>query len=480
MSQKSITKNYIYNLVYQVLILVLPIITTPYISRVLGATNVGIYSYTYTNLSYFILFGALGVYLYGQREIAYAGKDESKRKQIFWEIVIFRFITMAIAIIIYYIALVQNSEYHKYYAIWSLELLATAFDIGWFFQGMEDFKKTVTRNVLVRLISVTLIFIIVKNEADLFKYITIYAIADLLGNLSLWLYLPRYFKGIKVNNIQIWAHLVPIVMLFIPQISNQIYNMLDKTMLGKMITDKSEAGFYEEGQKVIRVLLTITTSLGIVMVPRMASIFATGDKEKAKEYLKKSFRFVFFLAFPIIFGIVSISEAFVPMFFGPGYEKSSTLINILSPTILLAGVANVVGVQYLLPAKKQKEYTISIVTGLIVNFILNYILILKYDSIGASISTVLSELLVVVIQIYLVRREISIKEILSLTYTYFFAGIVMFMACLITKHYLGITVGAMITQIVVGIIVYAGILFIIKDEFLYMFLDKAKSMIRRK
>lgn len=480
MSKKSLTKNYIYNLVYQILILVLPLITTPYTSRVLGAQNIGIYSYTYSILSYFILFGALGVALYGQREIAYVGNNKEKSKKTFLEIVLCRLVTMIIAIIIYYIFYMRNGEYAIYYRIWVLELLATIFDISWFFQGIEEFKKTVTRNVIVRLISVTLIFVLVKTPADLIKYITIYAVADLVGNLSLWLYLPKYFKGVKVTNIKILNHLSAIILLFIPQIANQIYNLLDKTMIGNIILDKSEVGYYEQGQKVVRVLLTLVTSLGIVMIPRMASTFASGDKEKVHDYMKKSFKFVFFLAFPIMFGIMSVSEIFVPIFFGEGYEKVAILINVISPTILLTGMANVMGTQYLLPTKKQKEYTISILAGLIVNFILNYILINLYNSIGASIATVVSQFIVVIVELYIIKSEIEIKEIMKLSYTYITSGLVMLVACLIIKWIIGASLQTMIIQIVVGAAIYMLMLYFLKDDYLGMFINKAKDIFFRK
>lgn len=161
---KSVKKNFIYNLVYQVLVLILPIITTPYISRVLGPENVGIYSFTISIVTYFTLFGSLGVSLYGQREIAYARENKTKRKKIFLEIIIFRFITMAIAMVVYYFIYVRSNQYQQYYQILLFYLVAAAFDISWFFQGMEEFKKTVTRNVIVRIASVCCIFIFVKNR----------------------------------------------------------------------------------------------------------------------------------------------------------------------------------------------------------------------------------------------------------------------------------------------------------------------------
>lgn len=477
MPKKSITKNYIYNLVYQILTLILPLITTPYISRVLEAEKIGIYSYTYSILSYFLLFGALGVALYGQREIAYAGDDKVKRKKLFWEIQICRFFATFIASVIYFIFFMRAGEYSIYYRIWFLELVAIGIDISWFFQGIEEFKKTVTRNIVVRIISVILIFVLVKTPEDLIKYITIYAVADLIGNLSLWLYLPKYFKGIKIKNINAFVHLPAIILLFIPQIASQIYNLLDKTMIGNMIADKAEVGYYEQAQKVIRVLLTIVTSLGTVMIPRMASTFASGDNKKLFEYMRKSFKFVFFLAFPIMFGIMSISKSFVPVFFGEGYEKVVILINVMAPTILLNGMANVIGTQYLLPTKRQKEYTIAIVSGLLINFILNYILIKLYYSLGASIATIISELLVVGIEFYVIRKDMNVKKVIKSGINYILSGGIMLIFSILIQSILGINIYTMIVQIIIGILVYVISLWILKDEYLKMFINRVKNIL---
>ena len=472
MSKKSITKNYLYNLTYQVLILILPLITTPYLARVLGAKGTGIYSYTYTIVNYFVLFGSLGVALYGQREIAYAQQKKHKRKKIFIELVTFRFITIAIATIVYYMLFMRTGEYSQYYRILLFEILAGAFDISWFFQGLEEFKKTVTRNILVRTISVALIFIFVKKEEDLITYMYIYSLADFIGNLTLWMYLPKYFKGVKVKNINITHQIGPIILLFIPQITTKLYNMLDTTMLGKMIADKTETGYYEQSQKVIRLLLTVVTSLGTVMIPRMANMFANGEKKAINYYMKRSFSFVFLLSFPMMFGVISISKAFTPVFFGPGYEKTATLMCIISPIVLLMGVANVLGNQYLLPTKRQREYTISVGAGVIANFILNYIFISLWASVGACIATVLSQVVVDYMQFKQLKNEVKFKTIVKLSYKYLFASIVMFIACNLTKIIVSRGIASIILQIVVGIAVYGFILIRLKDEYLYMLLRK--------
>ena len=472
MPKKSIAKNYMYNLVYQILILVLPLITTPYLARVLGANGTGIYSYTYTIVNYFVLFGSLGVALYGQREIAYAQNKKHKRKKIFIELVIFRFITIGIATLAYYFCFMKTGVYSQYYRILIFELIAGAFDISWFFQGLEEFKKTVTRNILVRTISVALIFIFVKKQQDLTTYMYIYSLADLIGNLTLWLYLPRYFRGVKVKNINLMAQIRPIILLFIPQITIKLYNMLDTTMLGNMVADKTEAGYYEQGQKVIRLLLTVVTSLGTVMIPRMANMFANGEKKQINYYMKKSFCFVFLLSFPMMFGVISVAEAFTPVFFGDGYEKVAILMSIISPILLLMGISNVLGNQYLIPTKRQKEYTIAVGIGVVVNFILNYFCIMLWKSIGACIATVLSQIVVDYIQIKELKHEVDFKSIFKLSYKYLFASILMFIACNLTKLIISTGITSIVLQVLVGFLVYTFTLIRLKDEYIYMFLKK--------
>jgi O-antigen/teichoic acid export membrane protein len=369
----------------------------------------------------------------------------------------------------------RGKQYHTYYSILLIELLAAGFDISWFFQGIEEFKKTVIRNVLVRIVSVTLVFVLVKTSGDLWKYILIYSLADFLGNILLWVYLPKYLKGEKVSNLQLKRHIVPLIMLFIPQITTKIYNLLDTTMLGAIVSDKKENGYYEQSQKVIRLLLTIVTSLGTVMIPRMANTFATGNKNQINKYIKNSFNFVFIISFPMMFGISIVADEFVPIFFGDGYEKSALLIKIFSPMLILMGIENVIGTQYLLPTKRQKEYTIAVFLGVIVNLILNFIFINLWNSIGASIATVLSQLIVDSIQIYFVRNDIKWKPLIRLAIRYFVASFTMFIVCLLLKFIVNKGFISVIIQCIVGASVYLGILLIFKDKFLNTILEKIKS-----
>ena len=291
----------------------------------------------------------------------------------------------------------------------------------------------------------------------------------------LWLYLPKYLKGGKIPKLDFRIHLLPILLLFIPQITNKLYNLLDTTMLGAIVADKSETGFYEQSQKVIRVLLTIVTSLGVVMIPRVANTFKNGNKKQINSYIKNSFNFVFIISFPMMFGIALVADAFVPIFFGQGYEKSALLIKIFCPMLILMGIENVIGTQYLLPTKRQKEYTISVAIGVVVNLILNFIFINLWQSIGAAISTIISQIVVDGIQIYFVRKDIKWKSIIQLFVKYLFASVIMFGICYLTNFIIETGIVSIILKCVVGVLIYLIMLLLLKDKFLYKIIDTVKG-----
>lgn len=479
--KKSIAKNYLYNVSYQILVMILPIITTPYVSRVLGAENIGIYSYTLSITTFFILFGSLGIALYGQREIAYLQENKKRYSITFWEIFILRCITMAISIIVFYFVFaIGNNDYNLYYKILIIELIGNVIDISWFFQGLEEFKKTVLRNTFVKLIGLVLIFTLVKDSNDLPIYFGIYVLSTFLGNLSLWFYLPKYLAKIKFSELKIFRHSKPTIELFIPQIAIQVYTLLDKTMIGAIIVDKSEVGYYEQAQKIVKVLLSLITSLGTVMLPRIASTFAEGNNKKVKQYMKNSFNLVFLLAFPLMMGLISVSDAFVPFFFGNGYEKVSTIMKVICPIILFIGLSNVTGTQYLLPTKRQKEFTISVICGAVVNFIINSLLIPKYASIGASIGTVIAEFTVTSVQMYYTRKDFEIGKVIALSKNYILSSLIMFVFCMVTGHFINNNVISIIAQIFVGIVSYFLVLSILKDEFFNKIFSSITSKLHKK
>lgn len=478
--KKSIAKNYIYNLAYQILLIIMPIITTPYLARTLGASGTGIYSYTISIVTYFILFGSLGIAMYGQREIAFVQDDVKKRSKIFFELVILRISTMIISMLFFFIIYCRNGEYAVYYKILLIEMIANCCDISWFFQGMEDFKKTATRNIIVKLLSVCSIFLFIKNESDVVTYILIYVITTLLGNVTLWLGIRKYIQKVKIKELEILKQLKPTIALFIPQVAVQVYTVLDKTMIGTISGNMSEVGYYEQTQKIVKLLLTIITAFGTVMVPRISKCYADNETSKIKEYMQKTFKFVYMLAIPLVLGIIAVSDNFVPIFFGDGYEKVKVLMKIMSLIILFIGLSNVTGTQYLLSTKRQKQYTISVFCGAIVNAILNLLLIICWESLGAVIATVIAEFTVTLVQFYFVKDTFNIAETIKLSKNYFWAGLIMFTIIFPINFVIQSNMLAIIIQVILGIGLYFSILLIKKDELLMELKNKMMFKIKGK
>lgn len=473
---KKVIKNYLYNLSYQILIIVLPLITTPYVSRVLGAKGIGTYGYTNSITQYFILFGCIGLNLYGQREIAYYQNEINKRSKVFFELIFLRFLTVSISIILYYFTFCQNKVYGYIFLIQMIDVFASMFDVSWFYQGLEEFKKIVIRNTLVKISGLVIIFLFVKTTQDLPIYVLSYSLTLLLGNLSMWMYLPKYVKRIKLYQLNISKHIRPTIIMFLPQIATSIYTMLDKTMIGALTNNTAEVGYYEQSQKIIRMAMTLATALGTVMLPRVANLYKEGKTEEVKKSMYSSFQFISFLTFPLCFGLIGISKGFVPWFFGRGYDKVVYNMIIIAPIIIIIGYSNVIGTQFLLPTGRQKEYTISVCTGTVVNLIFNFLLIPNLLSYGAAIATVVAELSVTLVQVFMTKDTFSFKYVLKMIYKYILASITMLIVLLCISKYLSVGIINTVFEMICGIITYFLTLLILKDTSVQIIINKIKKI----
>lgn len=474
----SIKKNLIYNILLQVVTLLIPLVTVPYVSRVLGKDGIGTYSYTLSIVQYFIIIGTLGISMYGNRAIAYVRDDKEKMSKTFWAITALKALTSGIALLVYILIFGTNEKYGTIFLIQSINIIANIIDISWLYMGLEDFKKTVTRNLLVKIICVISIFLFIKDYDDLYLYVIINAMMALLGNLVMWAYLPKIVSKVKIKFVDIKEHFLPALQLFIPQIAIQIYAVLDKTMLGYMTT-VGEVGLYEQSQKIVKLVLSLVTSLGVVMLPRMSNTFANGDIKKMDEYLNRSLRGVSYVSIPMAIGIASISNEFVPWFFGEEFSAVSYLMIILSPILFLIAMSNVLGTQYLLPSNRTKEYTASVTCGAIINVLLNLVLIPKYKAIGSCISTVVAEFSVTAIQYFCLRRNIDKKEFFKGIIKYIVASSIMFIIVRIVGNIMGIGMITTMIQGIIGVIVYIVVLILLKEDMNMVAINTLKKKVKR-
>ena len=275
----SIKKNFSYNLVYQILNLVILLVTSPYIARVLGPDKSRIYSYTYSVANFFLLAAMLGVNNYGNRSIALIRDDKEKLSKTFSSIYVLQLLTSAISVTAYVIYLVWIIDANRTVAlVQGVYLMSAAFDINWFFFGLEKFKLTVTRNMVIRILSLVGIFVFVKDQNDLILYTFVMAGSQLLSTLALWPYVRKLTKF----QIKTWAevalHIKPNLILFIPVLAISIYNVMDKIMLGIMSTD-AQVGYYEYSERILQIPMAIINALGMVMLTRMSNLVQMREKE---------------------------------------------------------------------------------------------------------------------------------------------------------------------------------------------------------
>ncbi|MCC4411611.1 flippase [Limosilactobacillus reuteri] len=456
----KVIKNYLYNAGYQILLMLAPVLTTPYVSRVLGAHNNGINTYTNGWVTFFYLLGQLGVMLYGNRQIAYERENKYKRSRIFWGITSLQIMTSFTALIAYLIAVfLFSSAFKEYFLLQALWIVAYGIDISWYFMGMEDFKKTVTRNTIVKLVTIALIFILVRNSNDLPKYIFLLGFAQVAGSITLWPYLRKSIQWVKIREWHPFKHFYPALLLFIPTITTQIYLVVNRIMLGRMAPQAAVSQF-NFGDNIVKLVLAIVTATGTVMLPHIANKFASGDIKGVRDSLYKSFDFVTAVSVPMMFGLMAIAYKFAPWFLGNEYGPTGGVIFWEAPAILMIAWSNVTGTQYLMPIHREHQYTISVTVGAVVNIIANLFLISLYGANGAAVATVISEFSVTAVQLFYIRGTIRRRQLFASTWRYLVSGLFMYIVVFRINSIMNMTIVNLIVQILVGVVVYAVCLFI--------------------
>lgn len=480
---ESVKKNLAYNIVYQILVVILPLITAPYISRSLGATAVGVYSYTNSVAYYFLLFAMLGISNHGNRCVAAVRDNKEKLNRTFTNIYTLQLINFLIAIFLYVLYCTYIVQDNKLIAFLQLLYVTSGlFDVSWLFFGLEQFKITVTRNILIKLFTVICMFIFVHHPDDLWKYTLIMSAGTLLSQLYLWKFVRKNIQFCKAKLKEILENFKPVLILFIPVLAYSIYRVMDKIMLGNMSTYE-QVGFYNNAEKIVNIPMGIITALGTVMLPRMSNIIAKGEKEKSKQYIRLSMKLVTLISSAIAFGLMGVSNVLAPVFFGQEFIACSTIIELLSVTVFFISWANVIRTQYLVPKHYDKVYLISTIAGALVNLIINALLIPQYGANGAAIGTIFAEFSVMFIQMLLVRKQLPVYKYIFTYVPVLIIGLIM----MIMANYIGLILGtnivSLIAQVVSGAVFFcvAVIIFLLfsKDELGQIILSMIKNILKK-
>ena len=476
---RNLFKNYLFYILYQVLTILTPIIVVPYTTRVIGATGLGINAFTSSIVQWFVIFGIMGISMYGNKEIARVRDDRELLSKTFMGIFIMQLINMLVVSVLYiafvYFAKVDNKII---YFLQGFVLLATMFDITWFFLGVEDFKKSSIRNMVFKLINVALIFIFVKDASDLPIFVFINTFTQLLGQLVLFVQLKEYidFKWVSIRDA-FALHMRPNFVLFVPQIAISIYSVLDQTMTGLLSVDEAQLAFYQQAIRFDKMFLYFITSIGMVMLPRIANEHAKGDKGNIFQYLNTTLKLALYLAIPMMFGMIGVGPFFINWFLAPEFTLVGYLIALMSPIIVFISLSNVFGIQFMVPTNMLRQYSLSVIFGAVTNFILNLLLIPIYGAIGSAISVMSAELVVTITQYFYVRKHFKTDLQWRSVVTYLIAGGIM---C-VSVYFVGLQMGSRLltnlVQAAMGAIIYLGILTVSREPFHINLLNKFKGQL---
>ena len=478
---KSIKANYLYDAAYQVLALLTPFITTPYLSRVFKADGIGTISFVKSIVQYFMLFAAIGIFAYGRREISYLQDDRQGRSRVFWNLKALALINASVCITAYLVfTYIYADKNYILYLMEGINITYTLFDVGWLFAGMEEFRMLALRNAVIRVLNIASVFLLVKSRADIPVYMLLNALFMIFGHIMMYPYLPRYINAPDFKNIRPFQGIKTILILFLPSIAIEVYTVLDKTMLGLFTSTAFENGYYESAMKLSKIAMMVVLSMANVMTPRMGYLFSKNDIQTIREYMYRSYRFVWFIGIPVCFGLIGIANNFVPWFFGDGYIKVAGLLKVTGFLVLAIGVSSTTGAQYLIPSKRQTIFTLTLTLGAAVNFCMNLVFIPLFGSYGAAGASVFAESVIALSQLYVLRRELSFLKIAASSRNYLIAGIIMLSVLVFMDKKLAPSAVNTFIMIPAGALIYFEVLVILRDKFFTENARKALDTLKRK
>lgn len=471
MSNKNIKRNFLYSAGYQLLLIILPFITAPYISRTLGSYQIGVYSYSNAYANYFFMFALLGVTNYGNRTIAGVRDNKLEAEKTFWEIYSFQII-MALMMLLFYIffSFFVINENNTVFFVQSFFVLSAAFDVNWACFALENFKLTAIRSAIIRILMAVCVFIFVKDASDLVFYALILSLGQFISNLVIWPFIKKTFTFRKPSWEGVIKHIKPNLILFVPILAVSIYNVMDKLML-EFFSTKNEVGYYALAERIVLIPNTLLLALDNVVMPKMSNLFKNNKDSEAFLLMDKIMIIIMFFSSAFTFGLASIAPEFTVWFYGNEYVRSGLFVLLLSPIVLFKGFAGALRTQYIIPKSKDSWFIISLISGALVNLLANLILIPRLQGVGAIIGTVLAEMTVAFLQFYYCRKELPIKKYLTQATLFVSMGILMYILLINIPLLSSITIMDLIFKI------FIGCLFYIFGHYIFLKLIKREMLI---
>ncbi len=477
--QRSIKTNYIFNTLYQILSLLVPLITAPYTARIFGSEGVGEISYVTSIAAYFVLFGSLGTATYAKREIALHRDDKRQTSIIFWEIELLLIMMTSLCLLGWGIVVATTKGNTLLFLVQSLQILTVAVNSTWFFGGQEEFKLLSVRNSFIKVAQIVFLFTCIKDRSDLLLYVLIMNGFDLIGYISLFPTLKKYIQRVPWKEIHPFRHMRHVFEYFLPTIASSVYQYLDKVMLGAMGNDLSQNGFYEQTTRIVNLLLGVILSLDTIMEARMSYLFAKGRDDEIISRLRTSVDFSLGVSIPCFFGLWGVSSILIPWFLGNDFLPVAPLLSVYATTLISTGMCCCLGGQCLIPTGQRNRSTKVLILVAGVNLVLNALLIPRMHAMGATLATVISEAVCLLFYMRLSKEYVKWTTVLSLSYKKLIMGAIMVVVVLFIGRKLPASFLTLVIQIAIGGVIYVGGCLLLKDSFALSILTFLKSKFKK-
>lgn len=482
----SVKNNFLYQFIYQCVVLVIPLIVSPYLTRTLGSEPLGIYTYTNSIAYYFVLVAMMGIGKHGQRIIAERKSDEFALRKTFWSLFIFHVIVSIFAFVLYLgYAFFLCGEDRAVTIAQCIYVLSACFDITWLYQGLEKFRTVVIRNAVLKVLECIAIFSFVKSSEDLLVYTIIMASSACIGQLVLLPSTIKELPPVRFQEQDVAEHVKPMSVLFIAAIAASLYTVFDKTLLG-ILSTKSNVAFYEYANKIVAIPRTFITVISTVLFPRACLIISKNGREEMDKNCSISLLINFFIGFASIFGLIGVGNLLARIYFGEDFSICGDIIAVMSPVILIIGLGEIVRSLYIYPLKKDSSMVKILFVNALANVVLSALLISIIGVYGAVIGTIAAELTGLIMEIWICREWLPLKMFIKEGLPFFFIGLFMFLSIELLNLVLPETSTTLLLEVLVGALLYIGLTFaycyfLRKDYRVYILamIEKVKKKRRR-
>lgn len=479
--QKSIKKNAFYSMLRAFSNICFPVISFPYISRILNPDGIGQINFANSFVDYFIMFAGLGITSYAGREAAKIRDNVEELNKLSKELIIINSISTVISYFFLFIVTISISKFSQYLiliGICSSKVLFETLGLNWLFIAEEDYKYITIRSIIFQIISLICMFLFVHTESDLIIYAIITVISSVGSNLFNIFYAKKYINIFNKTTIELKKHLRPTLIFFGVAIAGRIYASIDTLMLGFLSTDNS-IGIYTAANKIIFMVQKVISAAVVVMMPKCAYLFVNNKIDEYKTLLKKGLEVSILLSLPAVTGLFILSKPLIIIFCGLNYSPAIVPMQILSVFILISALTNIAYSNVLIPIKKENIILIAQIIGLLINIILNFILIPLFDVKGAIISTITSEIITTLILVFASKKYLPIIDILQFIFKYLPFTIIMGTVTIFTYLQFNSHTLQLFACTLVGALTYVIILIVTKNHYIFQLFETIKKKIFR-